>query len=249
MHNRAGSPFLTTHLETRDGWHERRVVVCFNACVNPRVALGLALVVWWAGIGDGHAHHSDPFSELQDATFCLDQSSVEIESQGADLNVVKVGTRAGELIGARLSSLDVAWIGKEICDDTTDHLILSISARYLDPKTYRNFPADSYSIFTVLRIEPAAGSDHVFLSTASELYSAKETGTQLEDHLLSVVRASTTKLAGDWWVSNPLEARASFSLWPGGLAVVLLTVMATIVLLGLQQRRRRGMTVRHIERR
>jgi hypothetical protein len=235
------------HETTREqsGSHGGRAGPSSRPIAFPRrcssTALLIALTALWA---IALSHHPVQ-AQLRGAQLCLDASSVDaaIEAEGGTFTGARatdVRDAVHDAIASTLDALRVPWHEDTTCAPSSDRLLASFHARYLDPETYRNFPDRTFSLVISLLIEPAVGSDRTFVHVVSELYSESEQVHAIDAHLVRRAQEAAVQLAVAWWEANP-PARRPSNMTIAGFATAL-SVLSAVLAYTLLRRRRGART-------
>lgn len=183
------------------------------------------------------ADHGAPPPRLGGLTLCLDRASVRLGLEATTLP----GPLASRVVTGAFDRATATLTGQKVplrtnCERADGYVLLELYARFLDPKTYLGFPANSYTYVVTTQVgqKPADAAQTVlpngrYVASTSDIIQAA-TPENLTEHLVSLGEAQARALAATWRAANVVPAR-SYAVF-AALGMSLLALRGLTAVLG-----------------
>ncbi len=172
--------------------------------------LGLLVL---SGLTPVWADHGTPAPQLVGVTFCLDASSVQLETEAVTLSPMIRQHVRQEVFNTLKTQLETRNIPHTSdCPAARSYVLLNLYVRFLDPKTYVGFPKRSYTYVTSAQVgnfvqgvgAEAVLPERIYSASASDIFQAA-TPQKIGQHLTTLGNAEAASLTQTWLEANAVS--------------------------------------------
>ena len=192
--------------------------------------LGLLMLF---GVTPVWADHGAPAPQLGGVTFCLNASSVQLETEAVTLSPAIHQTVRQKVLGTLQRRLETRRIPyTSDCLATRSYVLLSLYVRFLDPKTYVGFPENSYTYVISAQVgrfirgvgAEAVLPERIYSASASDIFQAA-TPEKLGQRLATLGNAEAASLTRTWLEANAVSLNSYLLFAALGLSLVALRIL------------------------